>query len=84
MIILCILFISPLYFLLRKKWGAFVINAFIYLAACICVISIIGIPFAVIPWSIALIHAVYYYRSEVRTQNVELLASKMAEKMKQP
>lgn len=83
MSILCIIFIPPLYFLLRKKWGAFIINSFFYGLACIFVILIAGIPFAWIPWSIAFAHAAYYYRKEARIENAELLASKMAEKMKE-
>ncbi len=81
MTILCIIFISPLYFLNRKKWGAFMVNAFFYGLACLCVLSIVGIMIAPVFWLIALIHASYYYKKEVVVEQAELLATKMAEKM---
>ena len=35
MMYLCIIFASPLYFLVRKKWGGFVLNSILYGIACL-------------------------------------------------
>ncbi len=83
MAFLCILFMSPLYFLLRKRWGAFLINAAFYGLACLLVITIFAIMFAPIPWLIAVCHASFYHRREMMAEHAEMLATKMAEKMRQ-
>jgi hypothetical protein len=83
MIFLCILFIPPLYFLVRKKWGGFLINSVIYGMACIFVLTLAFIFVAPFFWIIAVCHASYYWRQEKAVQYAELLATKMAEKMRE-
>lgn len=78
---LCIIFVSPAYFLTRKKWGAFFVNAFFYGIACLCVLSIAGIFVAPIFWGIALVHALVVHRKEVVVQQADMFATKMTEKM---
>lgn len=77
---LCILFLPPAYFLTRKKWGGFCLNAVLYGIACLCVLSIIGIAVAPVFWILAVGHASFTYRQERSDRHVELLASKIAEK----
>ena len=81
---LCILFLPPVYFLARKKWGGFCLNAVLYGIACLCVISIIGIMAAPIFWILAVGHASFTYRQERLDRATDRLASKIAEKRNNP
>ena len=79
---LMVIFISPLYFALRKKWGAFTLNAILYGLACIFLLSIIGAFIAPIFWVPGVGHAGWHLRTEMMTEHAEMIAAKMAEKMK--
>ena len=81
MIYLALIFIPPAYFIARKKWGGFFLNAVLYGIACLCVISIVGIMAAPIFWILAVGHACFTFRREQAERQIELLASKMAEKI---
>ena len=83
MMYLCLIFIPPIYFISRKKWGGFVLNSVLYGIACLCVISIIGIMVAPIFWALAVGHASFTYRKEAVANHAELIATKMAEKMQE-
>jgi hypothetical protein len=83
MMYLCVIFISPVYFLVRKQWGAFILNAILYGIACLCIFSIVGIVIAPLFWILAVGHAGWHLRREMMTQHAELIATKMAEKMRQ-
>ena len=80
---LCVFFIPPLYFLTRKKWGGFIINSIFYGIACALVLTLALIFVAPLFWLIAVFHAGYYWKQERRVQDAELLATKMAEKMRE-
>ena len=80
MMYLIIIFISPVYFLIRKKWGAFVLNAILYILAWITVwIFGIGIIF----WFLALGHAGWHLRKELMKEHAQMIASEMVAKMKE-
>lgn len=79
---LCILFISPAYFLSRKKWGGFVLNSILYGIACLCLISIVGAVIAPLFWLLAVGHASFTCRREQAEHHADLVATKMAEKMR--
>lgn len=81
---LCILFISPVYFLARKKWGGFCLNAFLYSLAWLCVISIVGIIVAPVFWLLSVGHASFTYRREQMAHQAELIASKMNRPTEKP
>jgi hypothetical protein len=83
MTFLCIFFIPPLYFLTRKKWGGFIINSVFYGIACALVLTLALIFVAPLFWLIAVFHARYYWHQEKTVQHAELLATKMAEKMRE-
>jgi hypothetical protein len=83
MTFLCIFFISPLYFLSRKKWGGFIINSFFYGIACVLVLTMALIFVAPFFWLIAVAHAGWYNRNERTVAHADLLATKMAEKMRE-
>ena len=82
MMILCVIFIPPVYLLIRHKWGGFCINAVLYLIACSLVLSLIGIMAAPIFWLLAVCHAGFYLRRETAERNAEMFATKLAEKMR--
>jgi hypothetical protein len=81
MMYLCVIFISPLYFIMRSKWGAFFLNAFLYGIACLCVLSMIGIIVAPFFWALAVGHAGWHLRKEMTAEHADLIATKMAEKI---
>jgi hypothetical protein len=81
MIYLCLIFIPPVYFITRKKWGGFVLNSVLYGLACLCVLSMVGIMVAPFFWILSVGHASFTYRREMAAQNADMLATKMAEKM---
>jgi hypothetical protein len=82
MIYLALIFIPPVYFISRKKWGGFVLNAILYGIACLCILTIVGIMVAPFFWALAVGHASFNYRKEQVERHAELLATKMAEKMR--
>lgn len=80
---LCILFIPPVYFLSRKKWGGFCLNSILYGIALLCLISIVGIMVAPVFWFLAVGHASFTFRRESAERHADLMASKMAAKIKE-
>ena len=80
---LILIFIPPLYFIVRKKWGGFIINSVPYGIACLCILSIAGIIAAPFFWIFSVGHACFAYRREMMAEHANLIASKMAEKMRQ-
>lgn len=81
MMCLCIIFIPPVYFLARKRWGGFVLNSVLYGIACLCVLSIALIPAGVFFWVLSVGQAAFTYRKELLAYHAEMLATKMAEKL---
>jgi hypothetical protein len=81
---LCVIFVPPLYFALRKQWRPFALNAVLYGLACVLLISIIGAMFAPIFWALAVGHAGWHLRRELMTEHAELIAQKMAEQLRRP
>jgi len=79
---LCIIFIPPAYFMARGKWGGFVLNTVLYGIACLCVLSLVGIVVAPFFWILAVGHAAFTYRKELMAVQADLIATKMAEKLK--
>ncbi|HLC43217.1 MAG TPA: hypothetical protein VJO34_16525 [Methylomirabilota bacterium] len=76
---LAIIFVSPLYFALRGKWGAFILNALLYLTALFTVFLFgLGVFF----WALAVGHAAWHYRKELMAEHAELIAQKMAEQFR--
>ena len=76
-----LIFIPPAYFLSRKKWGGFVVNAVLYGIACLCAATLVFAMAGAIFWFLAFGHATFAYRREMAARNAELIATKMAEKM---
>jgi hypothetical protein len=80
---LCIIFLPPVYFMIRKKWAAFALNLVLYGLAWLFLISIIGAVIAPVFWALAVGHAGWHLRKELMVQHAELIATKMAEKMRE-
>ncbi len=88
MMLFVVLFVPPLYFLMRGKIGAWLFNSFLYGLACLFLITIIFFWVAPLFWILSVAHAFWHLRKEMTTaaiqEHAEVLATKMAEKMKQP
>lgn len=82
MMYLCLFFVSPAYFLSRRRWGGFFVNAFFYGIACLCVLTIAGAVIAPLPWAFGVGHAVFAYRKEMLEHHAELTATKLAAKIR--
>jgi hypothetical protein len=76
---LMVIFVSPLYFLVRGKIGGFILNAILYFLAICCVVSLIFAWVGVIFWLLAVGHASWHLRREFMLEHAEMIAVKMAE-----
>ena len=79
MMYLIVIFIPPLYFVIRKKWGAFILNAILYFIAWLTIFFGVGIIF----WVLSAGHAGWHLRKELMEENAEMIATKIAKKMKE-
>jgi hypothetical protein len=66
--------------LIRKKWGAFLLNAILYLLGWIT-IWIFGI--GLIFWFLAVGHAVWHLRKELMKEQAQMIATELVAKMKE-
>jgi len=80
MMYLVIIFVSPLYFIFRKKWGAFILNAILYLLGWVT-ISIFGT--GIIFWLLGIGHAAWHLRKELMKEQAQMIANEMVAKMKE-
>lgn len=79
---LTLIFASPIYFAMRQKWGAFCLNLVLYGTACLFLVTIIGAFIAPFFWMLAVGHASWHLRHELMLEEAEILATKMAEKVR--
>lgn len=84
MMYLAIIFVSPLYFMMRGKWGAFCLNAVLYGLAWLCILSFFGIVVAPFFWALGCGHAIWHHRKELMAEHAEMIAAKMAERLQTP
>lgn len=75
MMYLTVIFVSPLYFLIRKKWGGFVLNLILYTLAPITIVFF-GLGFLF--WALAVGHAGWHLKKEAMVEQAELIAQKMS------
>lgn len=71
-------FISPLYFLIRKQWGRFVINLTLYLLA---LLTILFFGIGLIFWGLGVAHAFFHLRKELMMEHATMIATQMAKQM---
>ena len=74
---LCIFFCPPLYFTIRGRWLAAVINAVFYSLAVVTILVGVGVVF----WLFCVVHAALDMHAVVREQEMRRQAELMAEKM---
>lgn len=78
-----ILFIPPVYFMARGKWGAFTVNSIFYGIAWLLLITLIGAAISPLFWLMSVGHAGWYFRQEMLEKHADMIASKMAAKLKE-
>ena len=71
-------FISPLYFLIRKKWGSFAINLILYILS-LATILVFGL--GIIFWGLGVAHAFFHLRKELMMEHATMIAEQMAKQM---
>ena len=81
MILLALAF-PPLYFLLNKKIGMGLFTGAMFLVSIVFAITFWLLPASLIMWFASALLAVWHYRRRDREQHAEMLATKMAEKMR--
>jgi len=81
MLYLALIFIPPVYFISRKKWGGLVLNSVFYGIACFFVATIALFFLAVPFWMLSVGHACFVYKREAAERHADLIATKMAEKI---
>jgi uncharacterized membrane protein len=73
-----LIFFSPLYFVFRKQWGGFVLNAVLWLLAWATIVLLgLGVLF----WALAVGHAAWHYRKEIMMEHAVMIAEQMAKQM---
>jgi len=82
MMLLAVL-LPPLYFLLNKKTGMFLVTGAMFVAAIFLALTVVLLPVSLILWVIAIIAAVRHNRRKELVAHAEMLATKMAEKMRE-
>jgi hypothetical protein len=83
MIYIAAILLPPLYFLLKKKWAAFVISSFLFVLSLFFAMTVVLIPVSLILWGLCAVVAVWNLRKSLMHEHAEVLATKMAEKMQQ-
>lgn len=83
MIYLTAIFIPPLYFLIKKRWGAFIGSLVAFFFAVIFAIMVVLLPISFILWVICSVVAVWDLRKHLAHENADIVATKMAEKMRE-
>jgi hypothetical protein len=81
MIYLIALFVPPLYFIIKKKWLAFVTSAFLMFLSPFFLITGFLAPVAFFFWFACAICAIWNLRKHVMRENAKVLAEEMAVKM---
>ncbi len=83
MLYLTAIFISPLYFAIKGKWGACLLNSLFYGTAVLLLVTFIGAFLAPIPWFVAAVHAIWDLRKQLMEEQATIIADKMAAAMRQ-
>jgi hypothetical protein len=83
MIYLCAIFIPPLYFLIKKRWLGFIVSSCLLVLSLFLAMTVVLIPGALILWALCSTVAVWNLRKALVNESAEVLATKMAEKMRE-
>lgn len=82
MIYLTAIFVPPLYFLIKKRWAGFIVSTGLFFLAMLFAIMFL-FPLTFILWFLCSIAAVWNLRNAKMHEHANLLATKMAEKMRE-
>lgn len=83
MIYIVAIFVPPLYFLIEKRWLGFCVSSFLLVVSFFLACTIIMIPGALILWALCSVSAVWNLRKQVMHEHADVVATKMAEKMRE-
>lgn len=76
-------FCSPVYFLMRKRWGAFLLHCVLYVTA---LVTLMVFGLGIVFWFIGVAHAMWDLRSNLMEsamqRQAELIAQKMVKEQK--
>ena len=75
--------VPPLYFLIKKKWLALIASLVAVFFAVIFAMMVVLLPISFILWGLFSVIAVWDLRKRLVHENAEILATKMAEKMRE-
>lgn len=79
MMYLVIIFVSPLYFLIRGKIGGLILNAILYCLAIAFWVTIVFSWLGVIFWILAVGHAVWHHRRDLMMEHTEMIVTRITE-----
>jgi hypothetical protein len=83
MIYLVAIFIPPLYFVIKKRWVGFIVSSCLLVLSLFLAMTVFLIPVALILWGLCSVVAVWDLRKRVMHENADVLATKMAEKIRE-
>jgi hypothetical protein len=81
MIYLTAIFVPPLYFIIKKKWLAFIVSSALFFLSLIFSMMVVLAPIALILWLLCSVCAVWDVRKALMLEHATIIADKMAEKM---
>ena len=74
-------FIPPLYFLMKKKWVAFVVSSLLLVLSLFLAMTVVLIPVSLILWGLCAVLAIWDLRKALMHEHATIIAEKMASKM---
>jgi hypothetical protein len=72
----------PLYFLIRNRIGLGLIYGLLFALSIFLLLTVVLAPIAIFFWLVSMIHALWHVRRELVAEQAEVLATKMAEKVR--
>jgi hypothetical protein len=82
MIYLIALFVPPLYFIIKKKWLAFIVSSALFFLSIIFCMMVVLAPLALILWLLCSVCAVWDLRKRLVREHAAIFAEQVAEKMR--
>lgn len=83
MIYLAAILTPPLYFLIKKRWLGFVVSSCLLVLSLFLAMTVVLIPGALILWGLCSTVAVWNLRKANVHEAADVIATKMAEKMRE-
>ena len=81
MVYLVAVFIPPLYFLMKKKWLAFLVSSFLLILSLLLAMTVVLLPVSVILWALCAVVAIWDLRKALVHEHAAVLAEKMADRL---